>query len=387
MISSMKRITFLLVVLLSAIMHAYSQEKQKFLTMNGYLSMMQSSMFDSLSGQFMNDNLIHNRINLKGYINKNITFAAEFRNRLFTGDMVRTVPSYSDLIAEDQGFVDMSWNLVDENSFFLNTTIDRLWADFNYGKFQARIGRQRINWGQTLIWNPNDVFNAYSFFDFDYIERPGSDAIRLQYYPTYSSSLEFAIKADYNDNITAASLYRFNKWGYDIQFLAGYIESADLMAGAGWSGAFGSLSFRGEVSWFQPSRNFSDTTGTGIFTFGFDRSFKNNSMAQLQLMYCNNPVSPQSFTDFYYGTLSAKQLAFSEFTAFGSFTWPVTPLFNTTLSAMWFPDLNGFYAGPSFDYSVADNVDLSLYWQYFKSKAAGVTENINMVFLRVKISF
>jgi hypothetical protein len=387
MIFHMKRVALLLTVLLSAIFPARSQGKQKFLTMNGYLSTMQSVMFDSLSGQFMNDNLIHNRINLKGYVNKNITFAAEFRNRLFTGDMVRTIPSYSYLIAEDQGFVDMSWNLLNEPSFFLNTTIDRLWADFNYGKFQARIGRQRINWGQTLIWNPNDVFNAYSFFDFDYIERPGSDAVRLQYYPTYSSALEFAIKADYNNNITAASLYRFNKWGYDIQFLAGYIGSADLMAGAGWSGAFGSLSFRGEVSWFQPYRNFSDTTGTGIFTFGFDRSFKNNSMAQLQLMFCNNPVDLLNFTDFYYGTLSAKELAFSKFTAFGSFTWPITPLFNATLSAMWFPDLSGFYAGPSFDYSVAENVDLSLYWQYFKSKTSDITENINMVFLRAKISF
>ena len=51
---------------------------------------MQSVMFDSLSGPFVIDNLIHNRLNLKGYVNENITFAAEFRNRLFTGDMVRS---------------------------------------------------------------------------------------------------------------------------------------------------------------------------------------------------------------------------------------------------------------------------------------------------------
>ena len=189
----------------------------------------------------------------------------------------------------------MSWNILNEQSFFLNTTIDRLWVDFNYGKFQARVGRQRINWGQTLVWNPNDLFNAYSFFDFDYIERPGSDAIRLQYYPGYSSAIEFAIKADYNDNITASALYRFNKWGYDIQFLAGYVESEDLMAGAGWSGAIGSVSFRGEAAWFQPYENFRDATGTGIFTFGFDKTFKNNSMAQVQLMFCNNPVDPDKF--------------------------------------------------------------------------------------------
>ena len=90
----------------------------------------------------------------------------------------------------------MSWNILTEKSFFLNTTIDRLWVDFNYGKLQVRAGRQRINWGQTLIWNPNDIFNAYSFFDFDYIERPGSDAVRVQYYPGSSSSVEAAVKVN-----------------------------------------------------------------------------------------------------------------------------------------------------------------------------------------------
>ena len=122
--------------------------------------------------------------------------------------MVRTGPSYSESIGSDQGLVDLSWNIHNEQSFFLNTTIDRLWFDFNYGKFQARVGRQRINWGQTLVWNPNDIFNAYSFFDFDYIERPGSDAVRLQYYPDFSSTIEIAVKADYEDDVTAAALYQ-----------------------------------------------------------------------------------------------------------------------------------------------------------------------------------
>jgi hypothetical protein len=383
----MRKIIAVISTLILAFGQGLSQEKPRFLTLDGYISTMQSVMFDSLSGPFVNENLIHNRLNLKGYVNSNITFAAEFRNRLFTGDMVKSVPSYPEMIAGDLGWIDMSWNILDEQSFFLNTTIDRLWADFNYGKFQARVGRQRINWGQTLVWNPNDIFNTYSFFDFDYVERPGSDAIRLQYYPGYSSSVEFAIKADYNDNITAAALYRFNKWGYDLQFLAGYVESEDVMVGTGWSGAFGSISFRGEVSWFQPSENFMDSTGTGIITFGFEKTFKNNSLAQLQLMFCNNPVDPQSFSEFYFGALSAKELAFSKFTAFGQVTWPVTPLFNASLSAMWFPDLHGYYAGPSFDYSIAENVDLSLYWQHFDSKTAAAAEKINIGFLRVKISF
>jgi hypothetical protein len=376
-----------LICLLSLQGLAFSQEISKKIGLNGYVSSMGSVMFDSLSGPFIIDNLIHNRLNFKGYLNRNITIACEVRNRIFTGDMVRSGPSYSEIIGNDQGWADLSWNLLNEQSFFLNTTIDRLWIDFNYEKFQVRAGRQRINWGQALIWNPNDLFNTYSFFEFDYVERPGSDAVSLQYYPDYSSAIEMVIKADYDNRITAASLYRFNKWGYDIQFLAGYFNSEDLVAGAGWSGALGKISFRGEASWFMPVAHLKDSTGTGLFTIGFDKVLKNKLMAQIQVMYCNNPADLNSFSSLYLGSLSTKELAFSKFTSFGSLSYPVTPLFNISISYIWYPDLYGYFTGPSLDYSLAENVDFSLIWQHFQSKGKNTDTRINIGFLRVKFSF
>lgn len=383
----MRKLIVIFTFFLAGEMLVFSQEKQKFFTLNGYLTSMQSVMFDSLSGPFINDNLIHNRLNFKGQLNEHITFAAELRNRLFTGDMVRAGKTYSETIANDQGFADLSWNIINKPSFFLNTTIDRLWVDLNYGKFQARAGRQRINWGQTLVWNPNDIFNAYSFFDFDYVERPGSDAIRLQYYPGSSSAVEVAVKSDYLDHITAAALYRFNKWGYDIQFLGGYAEGSDFVAGTGWSGSIGSVSFRGEASWFHPAKKFADTSGTGIFTIGFDKIFADNSSAQVQLMYCNKPLDLTNLTSLYSGTLSAKDLAFSKFSSFIQFTYPFTPLLSVSISNMWFPDLKGFFAGPSLDCSLAENVDFSLIWQHFGSAKSESNMRINMGFLRFKYSF
>jgi hypothetical protein len=383
----MKRITVTSLFLMIMIFPVISQEKQRTVTLNGYLTIMQSAMFDTLSGPVLYENLLHNRLNFKGYINDKITLAVELRNRLFTGDMARSYYGYSDMIGTDEGWIDMSWNIVDENSFFLNTTIDRLWFDLNLNKFQARIGRQRINWGQTFVWNPNDIFNAYSFFDFDYIERPGSDAVRFQYYPSFSSAIEVAAKIDSEDDVTAAGLYRFSKWGYDIQFLAGYSNGSDIVAGTGWSGSIGSVSFRGEGSWFRPLENFSNTTGTTIITAGIDRVFENNSIAQVQLMYCNNPLKLNNFSSFYSGNLSAKDLAFSEFSAFGQFTWAATPLINIGLSAMWFPDLKGYFAGPSFDCSLAENIDFSIIWQHFNAEMGGSKTRVNIGFLRIKYSF
>jgi hypothetical protein len=237
------------------------------------------------------------------------------------------------------------------------------------------------------VWNPNDIFNAYSFFDVDYIERPGSDAVRLQYYPTWSSSVEVAVKADNNNDITAAGLYRFSKWGYDIQFLAGYSNSSDIVAGAGWSGTLGSASFRGEGTWFHPLNSLTDTTGITIITAGVDRNLKDNSMAQFQLMYCNNPLDLKNFTNLYAGNLSAKDLAFSKFSAFGQFIWAASPLWKISLSAMWFPDLDGYFAGPSVEFSMAENVDSSVFWQHFDGNPGDSDSRINLVFLRIKYSF
>ncbi len=381
---------FILSVISSFYFPGLAQEKEKMITLNGYLTTMQSSMFDSISGPFLNENLVHNRLNFKAYLNDKITFAAEFRNRLFTGDMVRYGRPYAGLIGDDDGMIDMSWNIIEEQSVLLNTTVDRLWLDLHYNKFQVTLGRQRINWGQTFVWNPNDIFNAYSYFDFDYAERPGSDAIRLQFFPSSSSVAEFALKADAENDITAAGLYRFNVWNYDFQFLAGLMNRDEAVIGAGWSGPVGSMSFRGEGTWFGPPGQYEDAHRQGstfLITAGLDRIFTNNSTTQVQLMYCSNPLDLDSFSNIYSGTFSSKDLAFSEFTAFGQFTWAATPLLNLTIAAMWFPDQEGYFAGPSMDYSLSENLDFSLIWQHFNALMNRERTRINLCFLRLKYSF
>jgi hypothetical protein len=196
-----------------------------------------------------------------------------------------------------------------------------------------------------------------------------------------------AVKVDSDNDVTAAGLYRFNKWGYDIQFLAGLVNGEDIVIGTGWSGAIGSVSFRGEASWFDHYEDFPGDESTVLITTGFDKIFKNNSMAQVQVMYCNNPLELNNFNSFYSGNLSAKDLAFSRFSAFSSFTWAASPLLNLTFSAMWLPDLEGYFAGPSMDYSLAENLDFSLIWQYFNAIMNGEKSRINLGFLRLKFSF
>ena len=129
-------------------------------------------MFEKINGPWTIDNLFHNRLNFKAGYGSHLNASLEVRNRLLFGETVKYFPGYSQMIGQDRGWADFSWNLASDTSFILNTSIDRVFIDLNFGKFQATIGRQRINWGMNYVWNPNDIFNAYSFFDFDYVLRP-----------------------------------------------------------------------------------------------------------------------------------------------------------------------------------------------------------------------
>ena len=235
----------------------------------------------------------------------------------------------------------------------------------------------------------DDLFNVYSFYDFDYVEKPGCDAIRMQYFSTSTSTLEMAVKLDYNYKITTAALYRFNKWNYDIQFMGGLFNEEDYVIGAGWSGNIKGASFRGEFSYFHPAKNFGDTTGILVASIGSEYSFRNSSSIRFEILYNQNKnIGVNNFADYYNMTLSAKNLSFSEFSLMLQGSYLITPLFNFTLAFLYFPNPYGTFISPSFTYSLTKNMDLSLIIQSYKGQfVKGQTEYFLLGFLRFKWSF
>jgi hypothetical protein len=89
----------------------------------------------------------------------------------------------------------------------MHSNIDRMHLSYINGPWEVHAGRQRVNWGRTFVWNPNDLFNNYAFLDFDYEERPGVDALTAQYNWDYASSLEVGIRLGDNwDESVLASM-------------------------------------------------------------------------------------------------------------------------------------------------------------------------------------
>jgi hypothetical protein len=382
--------------LLLTFLFAGSTAGQEKISLQGYLSNMQSVYH--IPDRWLWENNLQNRLNLDLYPAEWLSGSIQLRNRFISGTTVSRLPGYAGSVGMDQGWIDMTWStdgaLGDSAGYILTSMVDRLWMQFTFGSLEIKAGRQRINWGQTFVWNPNDIFNSYSYFEVDYPERPGSDAIRVSYYTGNASTLELAAKIDSANQATAALYFRCNILGFDIQLLGGVYQEEDLVLGTGWSGNLGSTAFRGEISYFRDLDQFRDTSAYLMSSLGFDYTFPNSLMIQAEGLYSAlaDEMDIQSFLQFYSGNLDVKTLGFTTWTFFANTSYPITPLLNASFATIWYPEWKGAYLGPSLDLSLNSNLDLSLILQYFTARledASGLEnrESDTFGFLRLKWSF
>lgn len=363
--------------------------------LNGYLKYLTSVYFLHQPNKAMlQDNLIHNRLNFKWYINNDFTFKADLRTRVFFGEYTKLQPNYGKAILRGDslknGYTDyLSWALLDERGAVIHSTLDRLYFQYSKGNWDIRLGRQRINWGINTIWNPNDIFNTFSFTDFDYEERPGSDALRIQYFTGVASSIEFAVKAFTRwENATAAFLWKTNKWNYDFQVLGG-IVGQDLVFGGGWAGNIKDAGFKGEFSYFY---NFADTaTNRHSFTgtVSFDYLFSSKTYLVAGFMYNNNGSTSANSSELFGYTPSAKNIYPYRYSIFATFSQPIKEVFSVGLTAVYSPgESHSLFLTPNFAYTINEQWDISIVGQISLNKSGSYyVSPVQVAFLRIKFSF
>lgn len=340
---------------------------------DGYLKYLPSLRFEQDFDEAYFDQLVHNRINMNWQAAKPLHFHAGLRTRVFQGYSVQNVPFYREFIEQDNGYADMSWVLFQENSFMMHSTLDRLYADLNHNKWQVRVGRQRINWGINMVSNPNDLFNTYSFFDFDYEERPGTDAIRVQYFSGSLSRVEAAYAPGRTaKESVAAILYSTNIKGYDLQGVAGYFRNR-LALGGGWAGNIKTAGFKGEVTFFSDlePRNGVQASNVVLAVSG-DYLFGNGMYVLVEYLY-NQPRSGVD-TDLllYTQPLSADNLSFTDHAVFGTLRFPISPVFSTSFATFYFPSENGVFLSPSVEWSIQQNLDFMFISQVFLGQEGSI---------------
>ena len=380
------------VLLIFAVM-ASAQDEDNWFNENtqfsGYVKFLNSSTFKNFNS-IANDNLLHNRLNLKIYASEAFTVSVELRNRLFWGNSVQNIPNYADLIDENQN-IDLSVNIIDKPALLLHSKIDRLNIDYRVGKWQFTIGRQRINWGKNLVWNPNDLFNTYSFIDFDYEERPGADALRVQHFLSGDSSLEAVINyiKDGADN-TLAFKYNFHKYNYDFQvLLAKYLE--DYTIGIGWEGAIKTVGIKGEFSYFIPQDKGNTYDDVLVGSVSLDYYFKNGISMNSSVLFNGGGIRNSNSFDanqFNSLELNAKNLMPNRWSYFFQISKSLTPAINASMSTIYAYELKGLFLMPQFGYSISQNWDLDMIAQVFYGKEDDNFSNVqNSIFLRFRWSF
>lgn len=350
---------------------------------SGYIKDLQSITLDSNFTNSISNNLIHNRLNFKWKPSEKITAVLEVRNRFFWGEAVKNTPNFAKLLVNQNEAIDLSKTWINNGDVILLSNLERAWVGFHNDKWTISLGRQRINWGIATMWNPNDLFNTYNFLDFDYEERPGSDAFSTQY--NFSNlSIQFALAALKQKSIGAIKLF-YNKWNYDFQLINGWYFN-QFITGAGWAGSLKDIGFKGELMFFAPNN---DIRGQFTAALEWDYMFKQgwyvNFSGLLNSSGINRPVNNWQQLNF---QLSPKNLLPTKWTSSFMLSKEINPLLNGNLTLVYSPQVNMLILLPGLKYNLATNLDVDIVWQsFFFERNKKIEDFTHNGYLRLKWNF
>lgn len=370
--------------------HAQEEEiNYPLLEINGYIKDLQTSFFQDRIESMSTFNTLHNRINFKLNLDSKFSFKLELRNRILWGEFISDIPNYGEFLEENSGFLNLSKLWLDKKGFVVHSMADRMYFQYTTPGWDVKLGRQRINWGINTIWNPNDIFNAYNFLDFDYEERPGSDALRIQKNLHSNATMELAYKPGKNkDQHIAGILYKWNTSAYDFQVLTGLLHT-DYFIGGGWAGSIADAGFKGEFSSFHPRKNAADTNSVLTLSLMLDRTFSNEWYLSFAYLYNSHPhgnlLGNSGFLD---AQLSPKSLFPYRNSFYAGMSKALSPIHNLSLSLIYAPANNTLLWIPTYHWNTASNFDIDITIQSSFAETNKVYKSIgNVFYIRGKWSY
>jgi hypothetical protein len=288
-----------------------------------------------------------------------VTVALEVKERLFLGENASRLASMITPPATALPHFDWTESHRGEG-VYAETGIDRLWIDATCGDLEVRAGRQRVAWGTNLVWNPIDVFNPSSWLDFDNEEKPGTDAIRAQYYLGPASEIDAAWAPGRRVTDTDAAVrIKVNRWGYDWMWIGGR-RADDHVAGFGWTGSVAGGGFRGEALLGRP-RSGPDRTGRGYLNASIsgDYTFANTTYLQVSGLFESRGTTGDAGGLELLEAVARGDLSPGRWALFGEIAKDLTPLWRADLVAIVNPSDGSSYLGPTLTWSATPNTDVT----------------------------
>lgn len=352
----------------------------------GYIKQLNAVALDPQLRYIASTALLHNRLNLRWKPEEKWSAALELRNRVLWGDELRLIPDYTNLLRNTSEWANLQKAWVSQPGIIVHTNVERLWLQWQTQRLTLRAGRQRINWGVTTNWNPNDLFNTFNFLDFDYEERPGADAVSLQYQLKGDADLELAASGNGHVNGQVVALrYHFNRNAYDYYLLAGWFNNQPTV-GAAWAGSINDAGFKGELQWFPAAAG---ATATLNLATELDYVFKKGWYFNTGLLYTSRGTTAEiSNLNLPLFRFSPKNLMPTRWNITATGMKEISTLFSASCTFIFAPGTDLLLLLPSVRYNLAQNIDADFFCQSFLAgRQNRLRAQATRGFLRIRWSF
>jgi hypothetical protein len=302
------------------------------------------------------------------YLSDNWEIHAALNTYAYSGKLLKEYPPFSFLVFNRYDWLDLTHTWEDGSRALVFSRLDKAYLEYHKGRMTIRAGRQLINWGQTIVWNVNDLFNTFTLINMDDMLKQGSDAIRLSFYPAPTSVVEMAAKLNNYNELTAAVMGRTNVKGIDLQLQTGLVEDKDWMIGGALTGHIDKLGLRSEWAWYTRIDTGREVKDTWLIAMGAEFVFPNNLILQSELLYNSlDQTDPAAlFSRLVSVSFNPRVRSVSKWSLACNAAYIINPSLSLWLAFAWMPDYEAATFSPAMQFKINDHLDFSLNAMYLQ---------------------
>ena len=230
------------------------------------------------------------RLQLHGDIIKKLGFNIEYDNEFLLGDYLDTQQFSIQKQQPSTGYVDLEDDYLDKTDVYARHRLYRGYLSLALNEVDVRLGRQRIAWGTALLWNPMDILNPLNPVQLEREERPGVDALLIDWnYGVLSRLSLVAAGHDEGEDSSYAIRWRSHVSQFDVSLMRGRFHK-DTVTGLDFAGQLGQVGIRGEFT-------HSNTNIDGVYNrtvVGADYTFTNTLSLSMEYYFNGQGASDKS---------------------------------------------------------------------------------------------
>lgn len=340
-----------------------------------YKNLLQNSVtsFPAQKAYTLDLNRLH--LELKGQLNPALALELQYDNELLLGSYLRTSQFELQKDVRPAQYWRAESVYAESPDVYGRHRLYRAFATLALGDTDLRIGRQRIAWGSGRFWSPLDILNPTSPIQLEREERPGVDAVLVEYILGEVSRLS-AVYAPQRASAdgSAAVYWHGNRTGVDFSVVAGKFRG-DRLIGADIATQVGSAGIRGELTYTLPAgaKNYRRAL------IGADYAFANTLTVSAELYYNGAGASDPRVYDF--AALMTGRIQNVGQRYLGVFaSYEITPLLKSNNYLVVNLHDGSRYLAPSLTYSVRTNIDWTIGLQSFSGNTTSEYGRVNNVY-------